>query len=114
MNEFEKQKLEDLVRSRIEACNGDPLEYMSRFNQHHLKISVIDGQLNEETWSEQFTFRMEDAALAHMSIVFELTKLLTNEENCTEWGFKHTDQKVVDRIIAPLTGWLKGQPYPAE
>lgn len=110
MDNNQEQLLEEagrLLVSRMEEC-GTYQEYCRKYNRHTLRISLFDEQLNEEVFEgKAITFFNEDNAIAHLSLLCDLFSLLTREEN-KSWGYKHTSQDVVDRILNPIRDKLFG------
>ena len=98
-----------LYKERMEECGGDYLEYARKYNRHTLKITLLNEQVGEELWGDtETTFFNEDNAISHLSIVSDFLELLTKEEN-RGWGFAHTEEELVDRIINPIKDRLLGK-----
>ena len=90
----------------------DYIEYVKRNNRHTLKVSLLNEQVGEELWEgKEITFFNEDNAISHKSIIETFLTLLTREEN-RGWGYKHTDEELVERIINPIKQILEGGEYP--
>ena len=105
----EKPLTQEILNERLEECGGDWLEYLKKYNQHTLKLTLTDNQINEELWGDhEITFYNEDNAISHLGIVGEFMELLTKEENRT-WGFTHAKQEVVDNILNPIKDRLMGK-----
>lgn len=104
---FEEQMA--LYNERMEECGGDYLEYAKKYNRHTLKITLLNEQVGEALWGDtETTFYNEDNAISHLSIVSDFLELLTKEEN-RGWGFAHTEEELVDRIINPIKDRLLGK-----
>jgi hypothetical protein len=103
------QDLQAQYDKRMEECGGDPLEYQRRYNRHTLKLTLLNEQNGEEEWGDySITFYNEDNAINHLSVVGKFMELLTKEEN-RDWGYAHTEQKVVDNILDPIKKILGGK-----
>ena len=107
-----KQTFEEanaLLQQRIEECGGDYSEYLRKYNRHTLSVSLTNEQLGNEFWEgKSITFLNEDNAISHLSLLREFLGLLTKEEN-SGWGYKHTPQEVVERIVNPIKDRLMGE-----
>ena len=103
------QDLQAQYDKRMEECGGDLLEYQRRYNRHTLKLTLLNEQNGEEEWGDySITFYNEDNAINHLSVVGKFMELLTKEEN-RDWGYAHTEQKVVDNILDPIKKILEGK-----
>ena len=100
------------IKKQIEEHNEsgeDPIEYLKKHNRHTLDITLTNEQVGKPCWSgSSITFFNEDNALSHLFLLNEFFELLTKEEN-KGWGYKHTSQELVDRIINPIKDRLVGE-----
>ena len=93
-----KKNLQKEMQRRIDIANGDPIEYMMRFNRHTLRVSLTNEQVNKELWEgSDITFFNEDNAISHLTLINDLLELLTQEEN-KMWGTGMADNALVERI----------------
>ena len=99
-NQPEDNSLIKELNRRIEIANGDPMEYIQRFNRHTLNVSLTDEQANKPLWEGvEITFYNEDNAINHLSFVRDFLEVLTKEEN-KWWGTGMADEALVERIIS--------------
>ena len=95
---------------RMEECNGDYLTYLKKYNRHTLEFTYTNEQLPKRKGKKvlsSYTFYNEDNCFSHISLIKEFIELVMREEN-KRWGYKHTDQELIDRIINPIKDRLRG------
>ncbi len=106
-----KEKAEAMAKkmqAQFDECGGDYIEWAKKYNQHTVKVSLVNEQVGKELWGNtSYTFINEDNAISHYSIVSELLDLLAKEEN-KGWGFKHTPAETVNNILNPIKDRLMG------
>ena len=92
-NQPEDNSLIEEMNRRIEIANGDPMEYITRFNRHTLNVSLTDEQANKQRWEGvEITFYNEDNAINHLSFVGASSKFSQKKKTeCgeLEWQTKH-------------------------
>tara|TARA_B100001250_G_C19775440_1_gene779304 strand:+ start:1346 stop:1675 length:330 start_codon:yes stop_codon:yes gene_type:complete len=94
--------------SKIKSID-DYVDYLKKHNRHTLKISLLNEQTDEEEWvGKSITFCNEDNALSHLDLLVTFYDLIMQEEN-RGWGYKHTSQELVERIINPIKAKLEGK-----
>ena len=109
-NQPEDNSLIEEMNRRIEIANGDPMEYIQRFNRHTLNVSLTDEQANKQRWEGvEITFYNEDNAINHLSFVGDFLEVLTKEEN-RMWGTGMADEALVER----LTSFVRKRVSPPE
>ena len=109
-NQPEDNSLIEEMNRRIEIANGDPMEYITRFNRHTLNVSLTDEQANKQLWEGvEITFYNEDNAINHLSFVGDFLEVLTKEEN-RMWGTGTADEALVER----LTSFVRKRVSPPE
>ena len=109
-NQPDGNSLIEGLNRRIEIANGDPMEYIQRFNRHTLNVSLMDEQANKQLWEGvEITFYNEDNAINHLSFVGDFLEVLTKEEN-RMWGTGMADEALVER----LTSFVRKRVSPPE
>ena len=107
---FDLNKLAKQEERRMKECNGDFMTYLKKYNRHTIELTYTNEQLPKREGKQvlsSYTFYNEDNCFSHMFLIKEFITLVMSKEN-KDWGYKHTSQKLIDRIINPITDRLKG------
>ena len=107
---FDLNKLAKQEERRMKECNGDFMTYLKKYNRHTIEFTYTNEQLPKREGKQvlsSYTFYNGDNCFSHMSLIKEFISLLMKEEN-KRWGYKETDQELIDRIINPIKDRLSG------
>ena len=107
---FDLNKLAKQEERRMKECNGDFMTYLKKYNRHTIEFTYTNEQLPKKEGKKvlnSYTFCNEDNCISHMCLIEEFISLVMKEEN-KRWGYKQTDQELIDRIINPIKDRLSG------
>ena len=108
--QFDLDKIAKQHERRMKECNGDLMTYLKKYNRHTIELTYTNEQLPKKEGKKvlnSYTFYNEDNCISHMCLIEEFISLVMKEEN-KRWGYKETDQELIDRIINPIKDRLSG------